>query len=152
VGSLVCQSIFPGSPNALDYSTWLISGPGLHWQRRWHRVHMVANCLQLIGMPPMISGTVHEQLSPHVLGSISRRALGAMSFIGLFQSLPQVGAATPFLTSALPASLAILPEMAHGDDCSKRPKSEGSSHVTQSPPPRPMMMVAGSHWVPVTNR
>jgi hypothetical protein len=39
-----------------------------------------------------------------------------MSFIQLFHSLPQVGAAAPFLASTLLASLALLPEMAHGDD------------------------------------
>jgi hypothetical protein len=55
----------------------------------------------ILGMSHMILGVVHEWSSPHILGSISSGALGTSSFTRPFHSLPQVGAAVPFLTYLL---------------------------------------------------
>jgi hypothetical protein len=53
------------------------------------------------GMPHTIPGAIHEWSSHHILGSISSRAPGIGSFTQPFHSLPQVGAAVPFLACLL---------------------------------------------------
>jgi hypothetical protein len=55
----------------------------------------------ILSMSRIISSTILEPLSPHILGSISSGISGTSSFIPHFHSLPQVGAVVPFLACLL---------------------------------------------------
>jgi hypothetical protein len=135
IASWARQFIFLGSLNMSGCSVWLISGLGLHWQRGQHWVPAVANLPQHLARRARSQAWFTNRPSPHILDSISSKVLGAGSFTQPFRTLQQVKTAMPFLASALLASLAFLPEMAHGDDRGKRPQNEGSSCGSQSPPP-----------------
>jgi hypothetical protein len=105
-----------------------------------------------LGMSCTIPGMVHEWPLPHSLSGISSRVPDTGPLTQPFHRLYQVRAVVPFLASVLPASLASLLEMAHDDECGKRPQSEGSSFSSQSPPPCQMVMAVSFDWVSMTTR
>jgi hypothetical protein len=99
----------------------------------------------MLSMSRTIPGMVQQWSLLHILGSISTRVPGARSFTQPFHSFQQVEAVAPFLASTLPASLAFLLEMGHGDNYDKCPRSEGSNCGSRLPPPHYMTMVLASH-------
>jgi hypothetical protein len=107
----------------------------------------------ILSLPRMIPCTVHERSSLCLSDGISCKVPVIKSPIWPFHSLLHAGTTMPFFAFCFSHRLSILArEMAHGDDCGKCPRDEGSSHGSGLSPPHQMMMVAGAHWVHTVRR